>query len=519
MFAYVRVEPSEERSSPVHMQVGDAAESKEIDLVTSTSRPRGIRDVLRSFKLVKLQLPEDERINNPVRFCYMQDDEMVRPWVSYVWRKAEKNRRLYYIPRSGRMRGDYADHWRRNSNSHMTYVRRARFDVERNIGFRMVESSIVSAVLYWLTALARRFSNKTYFVFYEKFASKAEEGTFELFTSFTKVAPKSFFIIDRESEDYPRICHEKNVLRKYSLRYYWVVYRADVYVGTEVPTHLSLIRSNNTAIRRRIYERPYVFLQHGIIFMKNLGRTSVFVKDREGEPALIIASSEREKAIIERDLQLEPEKILVTGLGQFSLIQPNTIGDDSPDVITVMLTWRLQDEGVQDFKQTQYVAALNAVIDSVRSIAPGAKLRLVPHPKVAEALALTDLAQYLWLGKISAAMESTKLLITDYSSIAYNAFYRGSAVLFYQPDLESYELRMGPLIPEPGQYIGLRAFDASELKQVLKKALSPSGKVNLSMLRTREHEMQYKLINEFDDGANLQRIQEELVSRFSNKRG
>lgn len=347
-------------------------------------------------------------------------------------------------------------------------------------------------------------------MFYEKFAQRAEEGVFELFCEFAGNGGKSFFVIDPSGTGYSRIASTPGVIPKFSLKYYWVLYRADVYVGTEVPTHLSLLRSNNHWLRKRFYERPYVFLQHGIIFMKNLGKTSVFVKDREGEPSYIVASSKKEQAIIERDLQISPSRVLVTGLGQFSLITRNHISGASPDIVTVMLTWRPYDESISDFTESDYFRSLNEVMDSLDSRIPVSHIRIVAHPKVESQLQNTPVAPLLWTATVSEALAETKLLITDYSSACYNAFYQGSGVIFYQRDLAKYEEHVGPLIPQNDEYIGHRALDRRQLQHILKTAIHLDGTIRLNTVRLPIHVKRYTLINEFSDGKNLERIQKEL---------
>ena len=83
-------------------------------------------------------------------------------------------------------------------------------------------------------------------------------------------------------------------------------------------------------------------------------------------------------------------------------------------------------------------------------------------------------------------------------------------MLFHQPDLAAYEQRTGPLIPSPDEYVGFRSFDCAEFRDRLSTGLSADGVIDLAAFRTVEHERQYALINEFDDGRNLDRIQAEL---------
>ena len=116
----------------------------------------------------------------------------------------------------------------------------------------------------------------------------------------------------------------------------------------------------------------------------------------------------------------------------------------------------------------------------------------------------------LWNKPISEALEKTKLLITDYSSVCYNSFYQGSGVIFYQPDLELYEKENGKLIPNDDEYIGKRAFNIEELEGILKQSIN-NKKIDLNKLRTKKFENNYKLINEFSDGKNIERIYQELI--------
>ena len=122
----------------------------------------------------------------------------------------------------------------------------------------------------------------------------------------------------------------------------------------------------------------------------------------------------------------------------------------------------------------------------------------------------TDLKNSLWSEPISKALEKTKLLITDYSSVCYNAFYQGAGVIFYQPDLELYEKENGELIPNKNEYIGKRVFNINELENVIKETIN-NKKINLDKVRTKEQEKIYSTINEFSDGKNIQRIYDKLV--------
>ena len=140
------------------------------------------------------------------------------------------------------------------------------------------------------------------------------------------------------------------------------------------------------------------------------------------------------------------------------------------------------------------------------------KILIISHPKAKILLEQTDLKDSLWNEPISKALEKTKLIITDYSSVCYNTFYQGGGVVFFQPDLDLYEKENGKLIPYNEEYIGKRAFDMYELEEIIKQTIK-NNKIDLSIVRTREYEENYKTINEFSDGKNIERIYEALIKR------
>ena len=87
-------------------------------------------------------------------------------------------------------------------------------------------------------------------------------------------------------------------------------------------------------------------------------------------------------------------------------------------------------------------------------------------------------------------------MITDYSSVAYNSFFQGTGVIFYQPDLLLYERENGKLIPNDDEYIGERVFTIDDLEDVIKKTIK-DGKIDLGQVRTKEFKEIYETINEF----------------------
>ena len=186
------------------------------------------------------------------------------------------------------------------------------------------------------------------------------------------------------------------------------------------------------------------------------------------------------------------------------------INQQSEDYITVMLTWKPYEEHLYNFEESSYYKNVVEVCNLITKFINKEKIFIIAHPKAKELLINTDLKNSLWNNPISEALSKTKLLITDYSSVCYNAFYQGAGVIFYQPDLDLYEKENGKLIPKENEYIGKRVFSINELENVLKIGIKEKM-IDLNVFRTKDYEEMYKTINEFSDGKNIDRIYENLI--------
>ena len=431
----------------------------------------------------------------------------------YMLGRKENYRRIkfHYVPlKSGVKIKNTAIHLRRTPVGTLVLVRRPVEDVEKNIKFKIFESAFLSFVLFFIGKLARKVRKKKINLFYEKFASKSEEGTFDLCELVSKrTNNNSYFIIDKNSNDYEKIKASKLVIKKYSLKYYWNIYTANTFISTESPSHLNIIRSNNKWMRRTLMEKKFIFLQHGITYLKRQGDMSTFAKDKEGEVDYIVVGSEKEKEICVDMLGIKENQCLKTGLPIFDTIEYNHIDEKCQDIVTIMLTWKPYEESITDFKKSSYYKNNMDVIKALSGKIKDKNIIVIPHPKMINFFNDTDIKKYVKDMAISEILKRTKLLITDYSSVCYNSFYQGGAVIFYQPDIDIFEKEVGKLIPYDNEYIGERCFNYEQLNILLKKCIS-NFKIKLNLLRNENYMRNYKAINKFSDGKNTERLIEKL---------
>ncbi len=456
-------------------------------------------------------LKDESPINNAIKFTINIDNIEV-PYKIAKKKKHIKNTKYYYNPIKGVYVKDFALHIRRSASGCLVFVKRLKDPIEDTLKFKMLENKPISIILYYTGKFLSHFRKKKINIFYEKFSSKVEEGAFDLFLLFQQYKnTKNYFVIDKNSPDYEKIKHNKGIVKKYSLKYYWVIYNAKNCIATEAPSHLNIIRSNNGILRKSFADKRFIFLQHGVTYLKCHGKNSTFVKGKEGEVDYIIAGSEKEKDAIVDMLKIKEEHVLKTGLPIFSKIEHKHINKNSEDYVAIMLTWKPYEEYLYNFEESGTYKNTIAVCNMLKKYIDTDKIIVTTHPKAYDLIANTDLRDSLWKEPVSKLLEKAKLLITDYSSISYNSFYQGAGVIFFQPDLELFESDNGKLVPNDEEYIGKRVFNIEQLEEIIKDTIIDK-KIDLDKIRTKENEEMYKTINEFSDGKNIERIYEELLN-------
>jgi CDP-glycerol glycerophosphotransferase (TagB/SpsB family) len=421
-----------------------------------------------------------------------------------------KGKKWFYAPVARTHRDGISISVRRNSQAGLNLVRRPLENIEKTFTFRLYESLPVSFFMYHGAHFVRRLSKQKVNLYFEKVASQAEEGAIDILRiARASGGSKNYFIINKAAKAYQTIKNEAGVVPNFTLKSYWLMYRANNIIATEVPQHMNILRSDNKYARRAPYSQKFVFLQHGVTYLKAQDKNSAFIAGREGEPDYMVVGSMKERDVTADMLNIPEERLLNTGLPIFDNITYGHINQKSPDIVTIMLTWKPYEEHLRDFTKSTYYQTVIEVYELTKSLIENEKIRIVAHPKFKKLLAGTDLAEALWDGPVSQVLGQTKLLVTDYSSVCYNVFYQGGGVIFYQPDLNIYEQNNGKLIPADDEYIGPRLFNREDLREVLGRSIVKGG-VNLSTVRTAEYNQRYAAINEHHDGKNCERICERL---------
>lgn len=342
---------------------------------------------------------------------------------------------------------------------------------------------------------------KTDLVFYEKNISKFDESSKYVFETID--VESKYIAIMKESNQFIELKNKygSKVIHPGQLKYYIRIFGAKFVVGTEVPGHLSTLRTSNFLLRRKLQTKPTVFLQHGIMMALSMktDERAFFKKDGLYNIKMFITSSEAEKEHITQYGYFEREKIINTGLPTF--VHKNK--PKNQKYITIMHTWRKWEEARIDVEQTTYYNDMMELREIALKSFPEDIIKVIWHPKMSEKMNYKDQS-------ISDILSNTKVLITDYSSVSFDAFYRGSNVIFDFRNVSlNTEKSSNTLMYNENMAFGDVIHHLDDVPSILEK--------NYYNGQEERYINRYKLFNEHSDGNNALRVSEEIKKKLNER--
>lgn len=353
--------------------------------------------------------------------------------------------------------------------------------------------------------------------FFEKESSRAQESGYYVFGQVIRkekeheIKSLNYFIIDRESEDAKTAAevYGDRVVYKYTFMHCLLICRANYYISSEMSNHIISARVYDKNIAKIINNKPLVFLQHGIMFAKPVDNPAA-MGFWKGKCANYIY-----KSVICSDLEAEQfykmgydeNDLIKCGLPKFDISYMNK----GADKIFFMLTYRFWEESIVnqggDIKETSYYKSYAEVIKKFKKHNMLDKVIVSAHPKFADALASEfSKLNVNFESNIDNALKESRIVITDYSSISYDAHHRGANVIYYWKD-KDYLIKNYKAIPPVNEKNcdGPAVYSAEELLDTVESIVARNYKLD------KKYEARYKMINEFSDNKNSQRLIKSLI--------
>lgn len=282
-------------------------------------------------------------------------------------------------------------------------------------------------------------------VLYEHNSKTAQDNAYYFFKWLQKHHPevKAKFILDRNAKDYSLI-KEAGVVPYYSLRHLLLMLNASILVSSQSRFHGYKYRPLRSKFRKAVVEKPNMFLQHGVLGIK---KTSAFNKLYfQDAPDAITVSNRREVDIV-RKWGYDDSDIALVGLTRFDYLQDASKKGEKD--ILVMPTWRPWLEGIskERFMESEFYVNYLNLVDKLSRL-PDVRVTLYVHSKMGEFISCfshIDNLDVVQVGetKVNKLLMQANLLITDYSSVAWDFYKMGKQVVFYGYDYEKYQGYVG----------------------------------------------------------------------------
>lgn len=401
------------------------------------------------------------------------------------------------------LRGGRAMYFRQNINNSIIFTIRDACEYDTPEGQARIEKA-------WRESKALKGSDIV--MMYEKNCSRYEESASVLYEKLIDEGYDNvYYVVDTSIPAVQALPdkYKKNLIERDSDKHLQYYFASDRFISTETMDHAVHLRIAN----KRVLDKAtggglmYVFLQHGVMYMVSLNsslRSGFRVKKNYKLHRTVVSSEAEARHFI--DLAgMKPEDLYVTGLAKFDRCYMN----EGADKIVIMPTWRRWEtnQAKKDVEGTGYYRMIETMYKAVPEELRD-KVVILPHPLMAERFKSEEGGlggSILLADSYDEVLRDCSLLITDYSSIAYDAFYRGANVVFWWRDKDECMKHYGEgsyLMLNEGNVFGPVCMEPDEITKAVRELYRKP--------QTPESKEKYSKIVEFHDGRNSDRIIDKL---------
>lgn len=261
-----------------------------------------------------------------------------------------------------------------------------------------------------------------------------------------RIDKKIYFVLSKKSEDFKRLKNEGfNLVDPDSFRFLYLLFKADKIISSHIDRYFYGAFGKNTLLTK-----DFIFLQHGI----SEKEISAWLNTRKINLLITAAKPEFQSFVCDYTAyKLSKKEVKLTGFARHDrLISLKK----EKKYILIMPTWRRDIVGAfskklgtrrinKNFTQSLYFKKYNELLSSYELLnfceKNSYELCFNPHPNILPYLNFFRLDKRIKLsnGKnLQELFAKTALLITDYSSVAFDIALLKKPVLYYQFDKEAF---------------------------------------------------------------------------------
>lgn len=355
----------------------------------------------------------------------------------------EKNGKLLYIEKNQLI----------CRNAEVQEIKNKEMQYQNNLRSNYAEDGSWAVSLrkeYWERKHKKR---KPIWVFMDR-PDRADDNAEALY-KYVKNCPDvdSYFVLDKESKDRERLEKIGNVIDVYSREHYLLVLLADCIISSQSNGIVENPFWEKAEFFRDLYHQAkIVFLQHGVI---KDDMSSTLSRYNTNFTGFVTSSVDEYHSILEYPYFYEKEQVWLTGLPRFDYLYSNP-----QKYILVMPSWRkglMEQEWnsqtnnmewvvKEDFLQSAYAKKYRSLLcnKKLKEICKeyGYKIAFMPHALIEPYIELfiDDEECIYWDSKKSyrEAFAEGNILVTDFSSVAFDFAYLQKPIIYYQFDKEEF---------------------------------------------------------------------------------
>ena len=246
---------------------------------------------------------------------------------------------------------------------------------------------------------------------------------------------RKFFAIHNASDDFTRLkkLFSKNILDADSVKHrFYYMFASKLISSQGSEFDLNPFLNKNYPLMAGVSNLDFYFLQHGI----TLHDISSWLQKYDRNPKLIVTCAESESESFKTDKYNYDENTIQTlGFPRFD----NLSNDDVKKQIVIMPTWRRDLTDKDAFIKSEYFKHFNSLINNKRLIdfaqENGFEILFKPHPellKYIEFFDRNDYVKFIPSKKYQEIFNESSILVTDYSSVAFDFAYLKKPFSYYQ---------------------------------------------------------------------------------------
>lgn len=363
--------------------------------------------------------------------------------------------------------------------------------------------------MFTAKAFGSMLPSKGCWLIFEKFCASAQDNGYAFFQFCMenlneKEKKHIYYVMDKHSVAYGEVRkYGKNVVDFMSFRHMLYCLLAKIYVASEAKSHLYAWRGKPSMVYSKIRNKPIFFLQHGVLALKRVD--NIFGKTGTDPMDYFLTSSTQEQDIVVDNYGYQRKNVPILGLARWDkLIDTST---DEDKTILIMPTWRkwIQDSGEEAFLHSEYFQRYAGLLRNEKLLQAlrdqGVRLLLYMHPKMKQYMGEAssnmqineDCCELVSFGEkpLNELIRSSKMLITDYSSVCWDFFYQNKPIIFYQFDYDLYMENHGSYIDMTKELFGDRCMEEDELVNDILEYLSNGFQNKPQFANMRQEQFAY----------------------------